>query len=277
MHRKKNKNLLRKFLYSASFCSLLLLAPVVIGAQDTGSDSADTDKSGIKREPWILQQSHQLYTIQLSAFNNETSAIDFITDNSLQRDVALFRANSGGKVWYKAIYRTFTKRKDAVQAKQELSRRIPEQAPWLRRFSDIQQEINGTVHTAVVGSTGDQLVAQELRRGQSAFNQQDYARALQVWLPLAEQGVVEAQYGLGFMYESGWGVRRDYAKAFEWYEHAANLGHAKSQYNLGLLYLNGFGVEKDASKGHYWVQSAAGQKDIRALDFLESNPIDSGQ
>ena len=256
-------------------CSLAYAVPSY--AQSASVEIEEVNLNSIKREPWILQQSEQLYTVQVSAFNNEITAIDFITNNKLQNDVALFRVNAGGKIWYKAIYKSFTTRKDAVVAKQKLARRIPGQAPWLRRFSDIQREIHGIMESKVTDAIGDRGVAEELQRGQSAFNQQNYTQALKVWAPLAEAGVTEAQYGLGFIYESGWGVKKDYVQAFEWYEKAATLGHAKAQYNLGLLYLHGFGVDKDPDKGYHWVQSAAKQKDRRALDFLKENQIQGGQ
>ena len=50
-------------------------------------------------------------------------------------------------------------------------------------------------------STGD--VAQSLRQGISAFNRQDYVRASQVFIPLAELGELSAQAYLGFMFETG--------------------------------------------------------------------------
>lgn len=40
----------------------------------------------------------------------------------------------------------------------------------------------------------------------------------------AEQGDIEAQDELGYMYEHGEGVEQDYAKAIQWYEKAAAQG-----------------------------------------------------
>ncbi len=80
----------------------------------------------------------------------------------------------------------------------------------------------------------------------------------------------EAQYGLGFMYESGWGVKKDYIKAYQWYRRAAQQGHAKSQFNLGLLYQAGLGVPKNEALANYWIQSAADNDDPRAKQFLRS-------
>lgn len=275
MYFNKNKNRQRKVLNFIAVCAFLLSYPAAAWGQTTPTHvGEDTKNNSVKREPWILRQSGGLYTVQVSAFNNETGALEFINSSGWQNTAALFRANSGGKVWYKTIYGTFSKRWQAEHAKEELARLLPGREPWLRRLADVHREIQGIVDTAVVSeSSAGQGTADALRRGQSAFNQQNYARALEIWQPLAEQGSAEAQYGLGFMYESGWGVKRDYAKAFAWYEKAAALGHAKSQYNLGLLYLNGFGVGKDTGRGRYWVQSAAAKNDKRALDFIEENPI----
>ncbi len=109
---------------------------------------------------------------------------------------------------------------------------------------------------------------ERLWQGQTAFNAQDYERAFRLWRPLAEDGMAEAQYGLGFMYESGWGVPRDLGEAFRWYRRAAEKGHAKAQFNLGLMYEYGRGVAKNEALGLYWIQSAADRKDARAEDYL---------
>ncbi|MEQ1522438.1 MAG: sel1 repeat family protein, partial [Aestuariivirga sp.] len=51
----------------------------------------------------------------------------------------------------------------------------------------------------------------------AAYMRRSYTEALQLWLPLAEQGNAAAQYNLGAMYENGQGVPRDNAKAEMWY------------------------------------------------------------
>ena len=80
----------------------------------------------------------------------------------------------------------------------------------------------------------------------------------------AEQGDVEAQFELGFMYDFGNGVEKDASKAVYWYQKAANLGNATAQSNLGHMYAAGEGVTKDASKAVYWFQKAANQGDATA-------------
>ena len=118
---------------------------------------------------------------------------------------------------------------------------------------------------AAPGDLADsETVVQEFTLGQRAFNRQDYDTALQHWRPLAEAGHAEAQYGLGFMYETGWGVQRAASEALEWYRKSAEQGYAKAQYNLGMMYLVGNGVDADESMGLFWIQSAADQNDLRA-------------
>ena len=67
--------------------------------------------------------------------------------------------------------------------------------------------------------------------GLSAYVQKDYATALKLWRPLAEQGHAKAQYFLGLMHANGQGVTRDYKEAVRWYRKAAKQGNA-SAYQL---------------------------------------------
>ena len=79
----------------------------------------------------------------------------------------------------------------------------------------------------------------------AAYESKDYATALKLWRPLAEQGDAQAQYNLGIMYDNGQGVPQDDAEAVKWYRKAAEQGIAKAQYNLGVMYANGRGVPQD--------------------------------
>jgi TPR repeat protein len=77
----------------------------------------------------------------------------------------------------------------------------------------------------------------------------------------AEQGDVQSQASLGWMYDKGKGVSQDYEKAVYWYQKAADQGDANGQLNLGLMYDKGRGVEQDYEKAVYWYQKAADQGD----------------
>ena len=81
--------------------------------------------------------------------------------------------------------------------------------------------------------------------GQSAYEQKDYATALRLWRPLAEQGDAGMQALVGSMYHYGEGIPQDYAQAAAWYRKAADQGFAMAQVNLGVLYALGLGVRED--------------------------------
>ena len=57
--------------------------------------------------------------------------------------------------------------------------------------------------------------------GQTAYNAGDYATALRLWRPLAEQGDARAQNNLGVMYENAKGVPQDINEAVRLYRLAA--------------------------------------------------------
>src|SRR5512137_496566 len=69
-----------------------------------------------------------------------------------------------------------------------------------------------------------------------AYQRGDYATALRLFRPLAEQGDAAAQNYLGIMYATGRGVPRDDAEAVRWYRKAAEQGFTPAQRNLGIMY-----------------------------------------
>jgi uncharacterized protein len=92
----------------------------------------------------------------------------------------------------------------------------------------------------------------DFQDGGDAYQKQDYKTAYKLFLPLAEQGLAEAQYNLGKMYANGQGVPQDYKEAVKWYRLSAEQGSAAAQFNLGLMYLNGQGVPQDYVSAHMW-------------------------
>ncbi|MCK9212012.1 MAG: DnaJ domain-containing protein [Ignavibacteriaceae bacterium] len=80
----------------------------------------------------------------------------------------------------------------------------------------------------------------------------------------AEQGHREAQTKLGFMYATGKGVAQNFSSAIDWFYKAAGRGDPTAQYNLGLIYAQGQGVAKDMSLAFSWYNKAAVQGDARA-------------
>jgi TPR repeat protein len=86
----------------------------------------------------------------------------------------------------------------------------------------------------------------------------DFATALRLVRPLAEQGNAIAQTDLGIMYLSGQGVPQNYAEAVEWIRRAAEQGNAWAQFFFATMYANGYGV-RDEAEAAKWYQRAAEQ------------------
>ncbi|MGB6507832.1 MAG: tetratricopeptide repeat protein, partial [Xanthobacteraceae bacterium] len=98
-----------------------------------------------------------------------------------------------------------------------------------------------------------------LQLGTAAYQRHDYAIALLLLRPLAEQGVAGAQLVLGFMYHDGEGVPQDYAQAAQWMRKAAEQGDESAEASLGGMYLAGQGVPKSDDDAALWLQKAADQ------------------
>ena len=101
-------------------------------------------------------------------------------------------------------------------------------------------------------------IAAAIDEGQAAYNAGDYATALRLWRPLADQGNARAQNNLGVMYENGKGVAQDGNEAVRWYRLAAAQGYGGAQYDLGLAYAIGRGgVRRDPVRAYMWFSLAA--------------------
>ena len=84
--------------------------------------------------------------------------------------------------------------------------------------------------------------SQKTDEAKEAYDQGDFATALTLSRPLAEEGDAEAQYLLGRMYFAGKGVPKDHAESVKWYRRAAEQGNAEAQSKLGFMYHFGWGV-----------------------------------
>jgi uncharacterized protein len=86
--------------------------------------------------------------------------------------------------------------------------------------------VNRTFKAAVAALTlavclAGSVAAGTFEDGFAAFKMGDYATALRLVSPLAEQGHASAQALLGVMYSEGQGVARDYVVAVSWFRKAA--------------------------------------------------------
>ncbi|MGB7256053.1 MAG: hypothetical protein WBC94_20890, partial [Xanthobacteraceae bacterium] len=90
--------------------------------------------------------------------------------------------------------------------------------------------------TMSLRAMADTMPAGPLALGSAAYQRHDYATALLLLRPLAEQGVAGAQVVLGFMYHDGEGVPQDYAQAAQWMRKAAEQGDEVAEASLGGMY-----------------------------------------
>ena len=93
--------------------------------------------------------------------------------------------------------------------------------------------------------------------GKQAYLGKDYAGALAILKPLAENGDSRAQILLGLMYDYGHGVPETPAESFKWYRMAAEQGAPLAQHDVGVKYSLGKGVSQDYAEAARWWQKAA--------------------
>jgi TPR repeat protein len=80
-----------------------------------------------------------------------------------------------------------------------------------------------------------ELLQQRFQEGKALFLNKQYAEAAGVLLPLAQQGHLDAQYTVGYMYFYGHGLPRNLKEANRWITTAAARGHAKAQEALQMM------------------------------------------
>jgi TPR repeat protein len=98
----------------------------------------------------------------------------------------------------------------------------------------------------------------------AAFQKADYAKALKLARPLAEEGNPKAESILGFAYYRGRGVPQNDTEAAKWFQLAADQGDAAARFTLGVMYGEGRGVPQDFAEAARWYRRAAEQGDAQA-------------
>ncbi len=96
------------------------------------------------------------------------------------------------------------------------------------------------------------------------------------WLKKAAgQELTIAQYGMGMVFENGWGVSKDTAQAEKWFHIAlmscrklVKKGNTDAQSTLAVLYSTGRGVKKDPAEALKWWRIAAKNGNVAAQNEL---------
>lgn len=140
---------------------------------------------------------------------------------------------------------------------------------------DINRAFRLLYQAAINGQSSaisEQLVGQAFLLG--AGLPKNYAKAIDWYTKAADNGNVEAQNELGFLYFLGKGVEQDIDKGGAYFLMAARGGLPVAQYNVGIMYATGRGVEGvDIGKAYAWLNIAAagGHKPAKAArDYLET-------
>ena len=71
---------------------------------------------------------------------------------------------------------------------------------------------------------------------------------VQRWLIKAEKGHAMSQYNLAISYYKGVGIPKDWSKALHWFKEAGEQGIVEALYMLGMMYQFGKDVEPDQKK-----------------------------
>ena len=109
----------------------------------------------------------------------------------------------------------------------------------------------------------------------AANKEGDYATAMSLLRPLADQGDSYAQFGVGALYWNGHGVTADTQEALKWFRLAAAQNNAEAQLNIGLIY-SGEGITKDQKEAAKWFQLAA-EQGLSEAQYILGVVYDGGQ
>ncbi|AML53301.1 tetratricopeptide repeat protein [Falsihalocynthiibacter arcticus] len=109
-----------------------------------------------------------------------------------------------------------------------------------------------------------------VEEGRDFMEADNYAAAMEEFLPAARSGNADAEELIGVMYALGLGVEQDDVRAFEWYLRASLKGHPGAQSGIGWYYEVGRGVAApDLVRGYMWYTLSAIGGDPDAAISLE--------
>ena len=77
--------------------------------------------------------------------------------------------------------------------------------------------------------------ASELQQGEHYFDTGFYKHAMETLLPLACDGIPDAQYAVGYMYYYGYGVSQDTEVGKFWIARSANKGYEPAKIALNQI------------------------------------------
>ncbi|MFV2060902.1 MAG: tetratricopeptide repeat protein [Gammaproteobacteria bacterium] len=123
----------------------------------------------------------------------------------------------------------------------------------------LQVKSNQSFQNNIINSIGyiTRASATESELAMKYYNDGDFTMAFSLWLPLAKDNIVDAQFYTAMLYDMGKGVDKSSKNAVFWYLRAAVGGNHHAQHNLGVAYADGEGIAQDLTKAVYWWQHSA--------------------
>jgi len=117
-----------------------------------------------------------------------------------------------------------------------------------------------------------------VEQGVAFYDDEDYAKAKAILLPLAEAGYPKAMSMVGKMIKFGSGFTKDVTLACDWYERSAKAGYGIGMYNLSICYNQGIGGRpKDKKQMLYWRTKGANNGSTHAMINLSSLDKSEGE
>ncbi|MEK7859236.1 MAG: tetratricopeptide repeat protein [Elusimicrobiota bacterium] len=113
------------------------------------------------------------------------------------------------------------------------------------------EAIRLSMPSALKGDDGSQYTVA------AALEEKDPAKAVPWYEKSAKGGNGYAMYRLGWLYETGRGVKKDLASAAFWYEQCAPLGETRCTKSIAFAYVHGTGVKADPAKAFKWMKLSA--------------------
>lgn len=107
-----------------------------------------------------------------------------------------------------------------------------------------------------------------LHRAYCYQQDKEYDKAIDLYQSLIDQGCVQAEHNLGYMYLSGQGVPKNTNEALKYFESAATKGNSGAQLNSAILYASGNEMDINLEKSYKWASLAAEQGVKEAEDLL---------
>jgi len=111
----------------------------------------------------------------------------------------------------------------------------------------------------------DKLVEQ----GVAFYDDEEFAKAKAILLPLAQAGHPKAMDVIGMMHYYGAVFPKDSNVECDWYERAAKAGYSKAMYHMSICY-DGNGRLPDPIKSMEWLLKAANKGSVLAMINLSS-------